>query len=107
MWSRRTIWLLLALALFWASAALAGKLICVSDEKLRGQMSVENCLEKGERFAVLDDYGAVRILSPEEIRLMKRTNPEAFQQPAYGIMYQKEAPELPKPPPLAVPKLAQ
>jgi len=89
-----------------ASVAMADKLICVSDEKLRGQVSVDTCLQKGERFAILDEHGAVRILSPEEINLMKRMNPEAFKQPAYGVLYQKEAPELPKLPPLAVPKQA-
>jgi hypothetical protein len=48
----------------------------------------------------------VRILGPEEIKTMKRLNPKAFEQPAYGILYHKEAPEMPKLPPLAVPKLA-
>ena len=89
-----------------AASALADKLICVSKEELRGQETVDNCLVKGERFAIIDEHGAVRILGPEEIKTMKRLNPKAFEQSAYGILYHKEAPEMPKLPPLAVPKLA-
>lgn len=89
-----------------ASTALADKLLCVSNEKLRGQVDANTCLTQGERFAIMDDQGAVRILRAEEIKLMKRLNPQAFEQPAYGILYQREAPEIPKLPPLAVPKLA-
>lgn len=86
------------------SSALADKLICVSDERLRGQVDVNTCLIKGEQFAILDEHGAARILSPAEVTLMKALNPKAFEQPAYGVMYHREAPPLPKLPPLAVPK---
>lgn len=85
----------------------AEKLVCISNEKLRGEMTVNNCLLKGEKFAIVDEYGAVRIISPEEAQVMKRLNPKLFEQKAYGIIYLKEAPEIPKPPPMATPKLYQ
>jgi len=95
------------IVLLLASLALAEKLICISKEELRGQETVNNCLVKGEKFAIIDDKGVVRILSKDEMNLMRRTNPEIFKLPAYGIMYMKEAPPIPKLPPLAVPKQAQ
>ncbi len=84
--------------------AMADKLICISKEKLRGDETVNNCLTKGERFAIVDDKGEVRIPSQEEMALMKKINPKAFEQPAYGIVYLEEAPAMPPLPPLAVPK---
>jgi hypothetical protein len=39
---------------------------------------VENCLAEGEHFAVMVEYGTIRILSPEEIALMKKIKPQAF-----------------------------
>lgn len=99
---------ILALALLgilWlAPDVFAAKLICISQEKLRGEETVSNCLVKGERFALVGEDGSVRILSKEELDLMKKLNPKAFEQKAYGIIYQEEAPELPKLPPLAVPR---
>ena len=105
---KTTMSLLLALLCFFSSASslLAAKLICISKEDLRGQETVNNCLVRGERFAIVEDNGAVRILSKEEIAIMKKLNPKTFEQPAYGIIYQREAPEIPKLPPLAVPKQA-
>lgn len=94
-------------ALFLAAPVLADKLICISDEKLKGQETVQSCVLRGEKFAIIDDHGVVRILTKEEMELMKKVNPQIFQMPAYGIMYQKEAPPLPKLPPLAVPKAHQ
>lgn len=99
--------LVLTAILVLISSALAEKLICISKEELRGQETVSNCLVKGEKFAIIDDKGVVRILSKDEMDLMRRTNPEIFKMPAYGIMYLKEAPPIPKLPPLAVPKQAQ
>jgi hypothetical protein len=55
----------------------------------------------------VDDSGAVRLVGKEELEIMKKLNPKAFEQPAYGIIYHKEAPEMPKLPPLAVPKKYQ
>ena len=101
------IWLIAGIICLAAGSAWADKLICVTDEKLRGQMDVNTCLKKGEKFAILDEHGAPRILSHEEVKLMQTLNPKAFEQPAYGVMYQHEAPEIPKLPTLAVPKRIQ
>ena len=90
-----------------ASSAWADKLVCISNENLKGEMTVNNCLLKGEKFAVVDQYGGVRMISPEEAAVMKRLNPKLFEEKAYGIIYLKEAPELKKLPPLATPKLSQ
>lgn len=101
--------LLLAMAatLSLAGAALAEKLICISKEELRGQETIKSCVLRGEKFAIIDEHGAVRILNKEEIELMRKLNPKLFDMPAYGIMYEKEAPPMPKLPPLAVPKAYQ
>lgn len=89
------------------SAVWAEKLICISKEQLRGEETVENCLRRGEKFAVMDEHGVIRILTKEEIDLMKKVNPKIFQMPAYGILYEKEAPPLPKLPHHAIPKKYQ
>ncbi len=92
---------------FTASGVFAEKLICISKEELRGQETVQSCLARGEKFAIIDEHGAVRILTKEEIELMKKINPKAFDLPAYGIMYEREAPPLPKLPHHAIPKKYQ
>jgi hypothetical protein len=71
------------------------KLLCVSKKTLKGEETVASCLAKGERFAIVDQYGIVRILSPEEIELTKAFNPKAFETRAFGIKYQKLAPVIP------------
>lgn len=79
-------------------AAAAGpkeKLLCVSKTELKGQETVASCVAKGERFAVVDQYGLVRILTPEEIELSKAFNPKIFETRAYGVKYYREAPALP------------
>ena len=83
-----------------AQAKAGAKLLCVSKKELKGEETVASCLAKGERFAVVDPYGMVRILTPEEIELTKAFNPKAFETRAFGMQYQKLAPVLP---PLAVP----
>lgn len=80
--------------MFIASGAMAQKLLCVSKETLKGEDTVETCLAKGERFAIVDPYGIVRILTPEEVAMTKAFNPKAFQQRAFGFKHQKEAPKL-------------
>ena len=97
----------LTICLLVASSALADKLVCISNENLKGEMTVNNCLLKGEKFAVVDQYGGVRLISPEEAAVMKRLNPKLFEEKAYGIIYLKEAPEMKKLPPMATPKLYQ
>jgi hypothetical protein len=97
----------LTMCLLVASSAWADKLVCISNEKLKGEMTINNCLLKGEKFAIVDQYGGVRMISPEEAAVMKKLNPKLFEEKAYGIIYLKEAPELKKLPPLATPKLYQ
>ena len=93
----------LTVILLATSSALADKLVCVSNEKLRGEETVTACLARGEQFAIVDKKGIVRILSREEFALMKKINPELLEMKAYGIVYLREAPEMKKLPRLAIP----
>jgi hypothetical protein len=100
--------ILMFLCILWlATGVFAAKLICISKETLRGEETINNCLVKGGRFALMRPDGSVHIMSDEEIELMKKFNPKAFEQPAYGTIYRREAPEIPKLPPLVVPKQAK
>jgi len=78
----------------------SAKLLCVSKKELKGQETVASCLAKGERFAIVDPYGLVRILTPEEIELTKAFNPKAFETRAFGMKYIQLAPPLPAMPSL-------
>jgi hypothetical protein len=80
--------------MFIASGAMAQKLLCVSKTTLKGEETVASCLAKGERFAIVDQFGIVRILTPEEISLTKAFNPKAFEARAFGIKFQKLAPKV-------------
>jgi hypothetical protein len=77
------------------AAAGGAKLLCVSKKELKGEETVASCLAKGERFAIVDPYGIVRILTPEEVEMTKAFNPKAFETRAFGMTYQKLAPPLP------------
>ena len=83
-----------------APAAQGARLLCVSKKELKGEETVASCMAKGERFAIVDPYGMVRILTPEEVELTKAFNPKAFETRAFGMRYQKEAPVLPPMPSL-------
>jgi hypothetical protein len=72
----------------------SAKLLCVSKQQLKGEETVASCLAKGERFAIVDPYGMVRILSPEEIALTKAFNPKAFETRAFGMNYIQLAPKM-------------
>jgi len=76
---------------FIASGAMAQKLLCISKKELKGEETVASCLAKGERFAVVDQFGIVRILTPEEVELTKAFNPKAFEMRAFGLKYGQEA----------------
>ncbi|MFA5109888.1 MAG: succinylglutamate desuccinylase [Desulfobaccales bacterium] len=78
----------------------SAKLLCVSKKELKGDETVASCLAKGERFAIVDPYGIVRILTPEEIELTKAFNPKAFETRAFGMKYIQLAPPLPAMPSL-------
>jgi hypothetical protein len=86
----------LVTVMFIASVALAAgaKLLCVSNQELKGQESISSCLAKGEEFAIVDQYGIVHILTPREVELTKAFNPQLFQQRAYSLRYGSKAPEL-------------
>jgi len=87
---------LASLLLAAASATQAQeKLLCVSQQALKGEETVGSCLAKGERFAVVDQYGLVRILTPEEVELTKAFNPKVFETRAFGVKYFREAPVIP------------
>jgi len=97
--------LVLVVAVFFVSSlglaqASSAKLLCVSKTELKGQETVASCLAKGERFAIVDPYGMVRILSPEEVALTKAFNPKAFETRAFGMKYIQLAPKLPAMPSL-------
>jgi hypothetical protein len=83
-----------------ATAQQGAKLLCVSKTTLKGEETVASCLAKGDRFAVVDPYGLVRILTPEEIELTKAFNPKAFETRAFGMKYIQTAPPLPAMPSL-------
>lgn len=86
-----------------APAAMGQKLLCVSKQDLKGEDTVASCLAKGERFAIVDPYGIVRILTPEEVELTKAFNPKAFETRAFGLKYEKLAPKIaPQPVPAQV-----
>jgi hypothetical protein len=92
--------LTLGLALLLVTTASAQKLLCVSEQNLKGQQTVNSCLAKGDRFAVVDQFGLVRILTPEEIALSKALNPKVFQARAFSMKYIRLAPPIP---PMPVP----
>lgn len=83
-----------SLATAQAQATGKAKLLCVSKKQLKGEETVASCLAKGERFAIVDPYGLVRILSPEEVELTKAFNPKAFETRAFGMNYIQLAPPL-------------
>ena len=86
----------LILVLSLVAGVSAAVLLCVSSQELKGQETVDSCLAKGERFAVVDQFGLVRILTPEEVALTKALNPKVFQTRAFGMRYIQLAP--PRPP---------
>jgi hypothetical protein len=71
------------------------KLLCVSKKELKGEETVNSCLAKGEKFAIIDASGIVHILTPDEVELTKAFNPKVFETRAYGMKFFREAPALP------------
>jgi hypothetical protein len=95
--SKLMIALVLALAVgFLASTAFADKLLCISDQNLKGEMTVGECLAKGHKFAVVDKSGVPQILDPESVEVFKATNPGALNMKAYGLGNIKSAPDIPQ-----------
>jgi hypothetical protein len=83
------------MALISATSASAEILLCVTNKNLKGEQTVNSCLAKGEKFAVVGKYSLVWILSPEEVALSKKLNPKIFEARAYGYKYIRLAPPLP------------
>jgi len=68
------------------------KLLCITKQDLKGEESVASCLARGEEFAVVDDNGLVRILSPREVALTKAFNSKVLEMRAYGWTFREMAP---------------
>jgi len=81
---------------FLAGIANADKLICISNKNLKGEVTVGECLARGDKFAVVDKSGVPQVLDKESIEIFKSLNPGALNMKAYGIGNIKEAPEIPK-----------
>lgn len=95
--SKLVIALVLMLAVgFLAGIANADKLICISNKDLKGEVTVGECLARGDKFAVVDKTGVPQVLDQESIEIFKSLNPGALNMKAYGIGNIKEAPEIPK-----------
>jgi len=86
------IFILTALLLAANAAYATEHLLCVSSQELKGEQTVASCVAKGERFAVVDAYGIVHILTPEEVELTRAFNPKALEMRAFGMQYAKLAP---------------
>lgn len=94
--SKLMIALVVALAVgFLAGTAFADKLICISNKNLKGELTVGECLAKGETFAVVGKSGVPKVLDKQEIEVFKALNPNALQLKAFGVGNIKEAPEIP------------
>ena len=85
----------LVTVVFSLSGAYAAKLLCVSNQDLKGETTVGQCLDQGMEFAIMDAQGFVHILTPREVELTKKLNPNAFKTKAFGVKYFKLAPEIP------------
>jgi hypothetical protein len=80
---------------FSLSGAWAAKLLCVSNQELKGETTVGKCVDQGMEFAIMDAQGFIRILTPREVELTRKLNPKAFDTKAFGVKYFKMAPEIP------------
>ena len=81
--------------MFSISGAWAAKLLCVSNQDLKGETTVGKCMDQGMEFAIMDAQGFVRILSSREVELTRKLNPKAFETQAFGVKYYNLAPEIP------------
>jgi len=88
--------LVLALAMsLLAGAVFADKLICISNKDLKGEVTVGECLARGDKFAVVDKYGVPQVLEGEALAVFKALNPGALQMKAFGMGNIKAAPDIP------------
>jgi len=56
------------------------------------QATKENCPQRSERFAIVDEHVPVRFLSREEFELMKKLNPKLIEMKACDLVYLTEPP---------------
>jgi hypothetical protein len=88
------------------SDLLACRLVHISKGRLTGEDLKEKFPQGSEIFALMDEPRTMRFLRPGKAQMMKKLNPNLFEERALGIVYPKETPELKKLPPLATPKLS-
>ena len=69
-------------------------MLCITNQDRKGEETIGSCVAKGDEFAIVDQYGVVRILTPQEVELTKALNPQIFEQRAFGLRHGKEAPPL-------------
>ncbi len=94
--SKLLVALVLALAVgLLSGTAFAANCYAFHNKNLRGETTVGECLARGDKFAVVDQYGVPQILTQEDIEVFKALNPGAMNMKAYGTPYFKEAPEIP------------
>ena len=89
------VFMAVALVVLFSSGAMAAKLLCISNQDIKGETTVGTCVDQGMEFAITDSQGFVRILSPREIELTRKLNPKAFDTKAFGLKYYHLAPEIP------------
>jgi hypothetical protein len=89
------------------SDLLASRLDHTTKGRLTGDDPKEIFPKGSERFAVMGENKTIRFLSPEKALMMKKLNPNLFEERALDIIFLKEAPDLKKLPPLATPKLSR
>lgn len=80
---------------FLAGAASADKLICISNKSLKGEVTVGECLARGDKFAVVDKAGVPQILDGQALEVFKALNPNAMNMKAFGMGNVKDAPDIP------------
>lgn len=78
-----------------ASVVFAEKLICISNKDLKGELTVGQCLARGDKFAVVDKYGVPQVLEGESLAVFKALNPNALNMKAFGMGNIKAAPDIP------------
>lgn len=80
---------------FLAGVASAEKLICISNKNLKGELTVGECLARGDKFAVVDKYGVPQVLEGASLEVFKALNPGAMNLKAFGMGNIKAAPDIP------------
>jgi len=95
---------ILVIGMLPADEAWGHKLIRISGEKLPVEKTQENCLPKGERFAIVDEQALLRFLSREEFELLKTLNLKLIEMKACHIVYLTEILKRKTPPPAVLRK---